>query len=93
VLKNGPGLILADTFWHHVQNVMHNRKPQLQVEVRFHSLLGDGFGDAFAVAAFELAGKQISEPALQQGDYTAKKKDPNPPSRRPEATTAQWKTV
>jgi len=41
MLQDGSGFVLFDSFWHHVQNVMHNGCPQLQVKVRLHTLLRD----------------------------------------------------
>lgn len=45
MLQNSPGLVLLDTLRHHVDNVVHNRSAQLQVEVRFDALLRHGFSD------------------------------------------------
>lgn len=39
MLQDGAGLVLLDTFWHHVQDVMHHSRSQLQVKVRLDSLL------------------------------------------------------
>lgn len=41
MLQYGSGLVLLDTFRHHVDYVVHNRRAELQVEVRLDALLGD----------------------------------------------------
>lgn len=39
VLQNGAGLVLLDTFRHHVHDVVHDGSAQLEVIVRLHALL------------------------------------------------------
>jgi hypothetical protein len=41
---------------------MHNGRTKLEIEMRFHSLFRDGFGDTLAVSPFELTSEQIAEP-------------------------------
>ena len=38
MLQDGASLVLLDTFWHHVQDVMHHSRSQLQVKVRLNAL-------------------------------------------------------
>lgn len=41
MLQDGASLVLLDTLWHHVQDVVHDSRSQLQVKVRLNALLGD----------------------------------------------------
>lgn len=38
MLQYDTGLVLLDTLWHHVQDVVHHRRTQLQIEVRLNAL-------------------------------------------------------
>ena len=87
MLKNCAGLVLLDALWHHVQNIVHNRCAQLEVEVAFNALLGYSLGDSFAVATFELAGKEIAQPTLEKRNNTAKEEQPDSPARSPNTDT------
>lgn len=40
MLQDGARLVLLDALWHHVQDVMHDSRSQLQVKVRLYALLG-----------------------------------------------------
>lgn len=53
MLQDGSGFVLFDSFWHHVQDVMHNGCPQLQVKVRLHTLLCDSLCYALGVTAWK----------------------------------------
>lgn len=53
VLQDGAGLVLLDPLRHHVQDVVHDGRAQLQVKVRLHALLGDRLGHALRVATCE----------------------------------------
>eukprot|EP00123_Amoebidium_parasiticum_P018100 comp24100_c1_seq1/m.43517 comp24100_c1_seq1/g.43517 ORF comp24100_c1_seq1/g.43517 comp24100_c1_seq1/m.43517 type:complete len:308 (+) comp24100_c1_seq1:5498-6421(+) len=86
MLQNGAGLILLDTLGHHVHDVVHHRRTQLQVKVRLHTLLGDRLGNALAVSPLKLTGQKVPQPALQEGDDAAQEEDPYTPTRRPEPT-------
>lgn len=44
VLQDGPGLVLLDPLGHHVQDIVHHCRPQLQVKVGLYPLLGDSLG-------------------------------------------------
>lgn len=90
MLKNRSGLVLLDAFWHHVNDVVHNRGSQLEIEVRLDALLGDSLGDTFAVATLELTRQKVSKPALQQRSDSAHEEQPDSPSRRPEAATGSF---
>ena len=85
MLQNGSGLVGSDAFGHHVNDVVHHSRTELQVKVTLHSLLGDGLGHAFADTALELSSQQVAQPALQQRDDTAQEEEPNAPARCPEA--------
>ena len=37
--ENDPGLVLFHSRWHHIKNIMHDRGSQLEIKVRFNSLL------------------------------------------------------
>lgn len=53
MLQDGSGFVLLDSFRHHVQNVMHNGCPQLQVKVRLHTLLCDSLCYTLGVTAWK----------------------------------------
>ena len=71
MLQNGLGLVLLDRLGHHVEDVVHDRRTELQVEVRLDALLGDRFGNSFAIAPLELAGEKVSEPKNKRISNTA----------------------
>mmetsp|Transcript_7034 Transcript_7034/g.20668 ORF Transcript_7034/g.20668 Transcript_7034/m.20668 type:complete len:555 (-) Transcript_7034:1166-2830(-) len=85
VLQDGPRLVGLDALGHHVQDVVHDRRAQLEVKVRLDALLRDRLGDALGVAALELAREQVAEPALQERHDAAEEEEPHAPARRPEA--------
>lgn len=87
MLQNNTGLVLFDSFRHHVQNVMHDSSSQLQVKVAFNSLLGDCLGNAFRVSPFKLSGQKIAKPSFQERNNTTQEKQPHPPPRSPKATS------
>lgn len=87
VLQDRPSLVLLDALRHHVDNVVHDRGSQFEIEVGFDSLLGHSFGNTFGVAAFKLARKQVAQPALQQGRDSAHEKEPDTPARGPDSAT------
>lgn len=60
MLKNRPRLVLFDSLGHHVNDVVHNGCPQLQVEMRLDPLLGHCFGHALGMSPLELSRKQIT---------------------------------
>jgi hypothetical protein len=64
VLQDRLCFILLDRLRHHVENVMHDRSTQFKVIVRFHTLLRHRLCDTLAVTAFELTGKQVTEPTI-----------------------------
>ena len=63
MLQNRLQLVLFDRLRHHVQNIMHHHGAQLQIVVRFHALLCDGFCDTLAVSAFELTSQKVAKPS------------------------------
>ena len=83
MLEDGPGLVLLDALWHHVQDVVHHCSSQLQVKVTLHSLLRHCLGHTLRVPTFELSGEEVSEPALQEWDHTPQEEEPHPPARGP----------
>ena len=85
--ENGPALVAADAFGHHVQYVVHDTGAQIEVKVTLHALLGDVLGKALGVTALKLACQQISKPALEQRNDASQKEEPHTPSRRPHANT------
>mmetsp|Transcript_6161 Transcript_6161/g.24641 ORF Transcript_6161/g.24641 Transcript_6161/m.24641 type:complete len:696 (-) Transcript_6161:121-2208(-) len=96
VHQDGARFVLLDALGHHVQDVVHDGRAQLQVEVRLHALLRDRLGDALGVAALKLARQQVAQPALEQRDDAAQEEQPHAPRRRPEAhagALAHWPGV
>ena len=87
VLQDGLGLVLLDALWHHVQDVMHDGRTKLEIEVTLDPLLGDRLGHALVLAALELPREQVAEPPLQQRHDAAQEEQPHPPHRRPEPDT------
>jgi hypothetical protein len=85
VLQDGPGLVLLDSFRHHVEDVVHDGGAKFQIEVGLHSLLRHRLGHALRVAALELPGEKVPEPPLEQRRHAAQEKEPNSPARRPKA--------
>lgn len=49
-LQDGARLVSLDPLGHHVQDVVHHRRSELEVEVRLHPLLGHRLGDALRVS-------------------------------------------
>mmetsp|Transcript_39887 Transcript_39887/g.113149 ORF Transcript_39887/g.113149 Transcript_39887/m.113149 type:complete len:527 (-) Transcript_39887:833-2413(-) len=86
VLQNSAGLVLLHALGHHVQDVVHDSSAQLQVEVAFNPLLGDGLCHTLRLPALELPSQQVPKPALQQGDDATQEEDPHAPHWSPEAT-------
>ena len=85
MLQNRPRLVLLDALRHHVNDIVHHGGAQLQIKVGLDALLGDGLGDALAVAALKLSAEQVAQPALQQRRHAAHEEEPDPPAGRPEA--------
>ena len=85
MLQDGAGLVLLDSFRHHVQNVVHDGRSQLQIKVRLDSLLRHRLGDTLRMTALELAREQVAQPALQERSDAAEEKEPHAPSGRPDA--------
>jgi hypothetical protein len=61
VLQDGLGLVLLHALGHHVQDVVHDSGPQLQVKVRLDALLGHSLGHALQ------AGKQEGKRRTRRG--------------------------
>ena len=51
MLQDGPGLVLFDTLWHHVQDVVHHSSTQLKVKVRLHTLFSHCLGYTLGVTS------------------------------------------
>lgn len=62
VLQDRLGFVLLDRFRHHIEDIVHDGGTEFEIEVRLHTLLGDGLGNALAVPAFELTGEEVTEP-------------------------------
>ena len=88
MLQDGPCFVLLDSFRHHVQNVVHDCCPELQIIVTLHSLLSDCFCDSLGVATLKLPGKQIAQPSLKKWDNATQEKQPDTPPWRPDP--AAW---
>lgn len=87
VLQDRLRLVLLDALGHHVEDVVHDRRAELEVEVRVDTLLRDRLGDALRVAALELSSEEVAEPTLEQRDDTAQEEEPDTPAGRPETDT------
>mmetsp|Transcript_94895 Transcript_94895/g.290284 ORF Transcript_94895/g.290284 Transcript_94895/m.290284 type:complete len:331 (+) Transcript_94895:4370-5362(+) len=85
VLQDGPRLVRAHALGHHVDDVVHHRRAELEVEVALHPLLRDRLCHTLRDAALELARQQVPEPPLQERDDAAEEEEPHPPARRPKA--------
>mmetsp|Transcript_18309 Transcript_18309/g.41881 ORF Transcript_18309/g.41881 Transcript_18309/m.41881 type:complete len:429 (+) Transcript_18309:3998-5284(+) len=57
VTEDDSGLVGLDPFRHHVQDIVHDLGPQLQVEMGLDTLLGNVFGKSLGVASLELSGQ------------------------------------
>mmetsp|Transcript_21407 Transcript_21407/g.67173 ORF Transcript_21407/g.67173 Transcript_21407/m.67173 type:complete len:241 (+) Transcript_21407:4296-5018(+) len=90
MLQDGSRLVRLDTLGHHVEDVVHDGGAELEIEVRLDPLLGDRLGDAFGVAAFELACEQIAKPALEERDDAAHEEEPDTPARSPKAAAGSF---
>jgi len=85
MLKNGARFVGLDAFWHHVEDVMHDGGPELQVVVGLHPLLGHGLGHTLGGTALKVPGEEVSKPALEQRNHTSHEEKPNTPARSPKA--------
>ena len=87
VLQDCACLVLPDALGHHVQDVVHDGRTQLQVKVALHPLLGNGLCHALRVSSLKLPREEVSEPALQEGDHAAHEEHPDTPAGRPQTHT------
>ena len=87
MLQHCVDFALLDTFRHHVHEIGHDGSTQLEIEVRFDTLLGDSLGHTLRVTTFELSAQQVTKPSLQQWNDTTKEEEPHAPRRRPETTS------
>ena len=53
MLKDGAGLVLLDALRHHVEDVVHDGGPKLQIEVRLDPLLRHCLRNSLGVATYE----------------------------------------
>ena len=60
VLQHGVDLVLLDALGHHVHQIGHDGRTQLEVKVRLDALLRHRLGHALAVPSLELARQQIA---------------------------------
>lgn len=58
MLQDGPGLVLLDALWHHVQDVVHHSSTELQVKVGLHALLGHGLRNSLGVTTYKTKKKK-----------------------------------
>ena len=86
VLEDGARLVRLDALRHHVEDVVHHRRAQLEVKVGLDALLRYRFGDALGVPALKLSREQVSEPTLEERHNTTQEEEPHAPARCPEAT-------
>mmetsp|Transcript_61033 Transcript_61033/g.143984 ORF Transcript_61033/g.143984 Transcript_61033/m.143984 type:complete len:850 (-) Transcript_61033:159-2708(-) len=84
MLQDDLALVLLHALGHHVQDVVHHRRAQLQVVVALHALLRHRLCHPLAVPALELPRQQVSEPPLEQRHHPAEEEEPHAPARSPE---------
>lgn len=65
MLQDGLGLVLLYRFWHHIEDVVHDGSPELEIIMRFDPLLRYRLRNTLTVSAFELTSEQVSEPTLK----------------------------
>ena len=90
MLQNGLCLVSLDTFGHHIIDVLDDSRSELEIILTLNSLLGHRLCNTLRVTTFELPGKKITKPTLEQRNDTADEKDPNAPSWCPEADTGAF---
>lgn len=62
MLQDRLRLVLFDRLWHHVQDIVHNRRSQFQIVMRFYSLFSHCLRNTLAIPSLELSSKQITKP-------------------------------
>jgi hypothetical protein len=85
MLQNRLRFVLLNSFWHHVIDVFDDCSPEFEIILAFNPLLGHALSNSFRVPSFELPGKQVPEPSLKKGNDSTDEKQPNAPTRGPEA--------
>jgi len=71
MLQNGSSFVLLDSLRHHIEDVVHDRGAELEIEMRLNSLFRHRLRHALGVTTLELTGQKVSEPALEKrGDST-----------------------
>jgi hypothetical protein len=96
VLHDGFGFVGFYALRHHIHDVFHDGCAEFEVEVGLCALFCDGFYEAFGVAALELAGEQVAQPALQEGDDAAEEEQPDAVHGCPDSDArafAHWSSV
>ena len=83
MLKDRSRFCLFNSFWHHIENIVHYRSAKLEIEVRLDSLFRDRLCYTFRVATFELSSEQVSKPALEKRRHASHEENPRSPSRSP----------
>ncbi len=90
MLHDGFGLVGFDSFGHHVHDVFHDCSSEFEIIMGLSSLFGNNFNKPFGVSAFELSGKQISEPSFKQGNDPSQEEQPNSPCRSPDTDSRSF---
>ncbi|RUS16871.1 hypothetical protein BC937DRAFT_90706 [Endogone sp. FLAS-F59071] len=96
MLQDGLALIGLDPLRHHIDNIVHDRRAQLEIVMRLDALLRNRLGDTLRVSSFEMSREQVSEPSLEQRHNAAHEKEPHAPPRRPNPNAralAHWPCV
>jgi hypothetical protein len=91
VLQNRFGLILLDRLGHHVHDIVHDGRAELEVVLRLHSLLRHGLCHTLAVPSLELTSKEIPEPSEYKMRRTFSASKKYLPSLKKRDDTAQEK--
>jgi hypothetical protein len=87
VLKDRLRLVLLDPLGHHIEDIVHNGRTKLEVEVRVNPLLRNCLRDTLRVTSLELTREEVTEPAFEEGNDTAEEEEPDAPSGSPETDT------
>eukprot|EP01137_Pigoraptor_chileana_P034039 Opistho-2@25961 len=87
MLQNSTRLVLANAFGHHVEDVVHDSRAELEVKVRLDTLLRHCLCDSLGRAALKLTREEVAQPALEQGDNATEEEHPHPPARRPKTAS------
>jgi hypothetical protein len=87
MLKDGSRLGGFNSLGHHVQDIMHNGRSELELVIGLNALLRHRLGNALVVTSLEMTREKVSKPPLEQRDDSTKEKEPHSPAGSPETAT------